>query len=86
MLLSSTHGSILRDNEIKGENLMTEHTLISYDRSQAVKDFISLVRDMRENQKQYFQIRSRYYLAESKGLEARVDRALQWFAEEGERI
>ena len=65
---------------------MTEHTLISYDRSQAVKDFISLVRDMRENQKQYFQIRSRYYLAESKGLEARVDRALQWFAEEGERI
>ena len=63
---------------------MTEHTLISYDRSQAVKDFISLVRDMRENQKQYFQTRSRYYLAESKGLEARVDRALRWFAEEGE--
>ena len=63
---------------------MTEHTLISYDRSQAVKDFISLVRDMRENQKQYAQTRSRYYLAESKGLEARVDRALRWFAEEGE--
>lgn len=64
-------------------------TLIGYDRDQAVRDqavrdFISLVRDMRENQKQYFQMRRRYYLAESKGLETQVDRALQWFAEEGE--
>ena len=65
---------------------MTEHTLIIYDRTPAVKDFISLVRDMRERQKQYAHTRSRYYLAESKGLEAQVDRALQWFAEEGDRI
>ena len=65
---------------------MTEHTLIIYDRTPAVKDFISLVRDMRERQKQYAHTRSRYYLAESKGLEARGDRALRWFEEEGERI
>ena len=60
--------------------------MVVYDRTQAVKDFVSLVRDMRENQKQYFQTRRRYFLAESKRLEVQVDRALQWFAEEGERI
>ena len=60
--------------------------MVIYDKTQAVKDFVSLVRDMRENQKQYAQTRSRYGLAESKRLEAQVDRALQWFAEEGERI
>ena len=57
--------------------------MVVYDRIQAVKDFVSLVRDMREK---YAQTRRRYFLAESKRLEAQVDRALQWFAEEGERI
>ena len=47
---------------------------------QAVKD---LAQDMREK---YSQTRSRHSLAESKGLETQVDRALQWFEKEGEHI
>lgn len=57
--------------------------MISYDR---IKDFVSLVRDMRESQEHYAQTRSWRSFEESARLEARVDRALKWFAEEGEQI
>ncbi|MBQ6664108.1 MAG: hypothetical protein IJM68_00830 [Synergistaceae bacterium] len=61
---------------------MSELNLFDEDKAQAVKDFIALVAEMRENQKQYFLTRSRRFLNKSKELETRVDKALAWFGEQ----
>lgn len=58
---------------------MKETLILSSEKSLYVADFINLVCDMREAQKQYFKTRSKADLINSKQLEARVDKALQYF-------
>ena len=65
---------------------MKETLILSSEKSQYAADFVSLVCDMRKAQKQYFKTRSKADLINSKQLEARVDKALQYFlgtSEEG---
>ena len=65
---------------------MSGLNLFDEDKKQAVRDFIALVAEMRENQKQYFLSRSRRFLNNSRELEARVDKALAWFNTQKEGI
>ena len=65
---------------------MSETLILSSEKSLYAADFIGLVCDMRKAQKQYFKTRSKADLINSKQLEARVDKALQYFlgtSEEG---
>ena len=65
---------------------MSDLNLFDDDKGQAVKDFIAIVAEMRENQKQYFLTRNRRFLNNSRELEARVDKALAWFNTQKEGI
>ena len=65
---------------------MSDLNLFDDDKGQAVKDFIAIVAEMRENQKQYLLTRSRRFLNNSRELEARVDKALAWFNTQKEGI
>lgn len=54
------------------------HSLFAYQKIKSMNEFIELVREMRNAQKEYFRTRDKNVLLKSKELERKVDSFLAW--------